>query len=111
MIARKETAPKQEISSGIFFQYLGKGEQMNVFHWNLSDGGIVESHRHSSEQFGYIIKGGFDITIEQETYTIRAGDAYFIPANKTHAFTALGETEAIDVFHPIKTPIPNGSMA
>lgn len=110
MVYHKEIA-KKEINPGVLFQYLGKGAHMNVFHWNMADGKVVARHSHVSEQFGYVIKGGFRIEMEGQTYEIHAGDAYFIPPEVEHSFVALGDTEAIDVFHPIKDPIPDGRQA
>lgn len=110
MIYHKEIE-KKEINPGVLFQYLGKGEKLNVFHWNMADGKVVANHSHESEQFGYVIKGGFKIEMAGQTYEIHSGDAYMIPPNVEHSFVALGDTEAIDVFYPIKNPIPDGRQA
>ena len=61
--------------------------------------------------FGYVIKGGFKIDMEGQTFEIGEGDAYFIPPNVPHSFVAIGETEAIDVLNPYKDPIPDGRPA
>lgn len=111
MMIYHEKIEKKTLQPGVVFQYLGKGTKMNVFHWNMADGSVVEKHSHASEQFGYVIKGGFRIEMEGESYEIHAGDAYFIPPQRTHSFLALGDTEAIDVFNPIKDPIPDGREA
>lgn len=105
MIYSKEIE-KQDIGGGILMQNFGQGEGMSVLHWNMEDGSIVDWHEHPHEQFGYVIKGGFKIFMGKEEYELQAGDAYFVPPNTQHRFIALGETEAIDVFHPIKEDIP-----
>ena len=89
-------------TNGIFLQHLGEGESINAVHWIFSDGEVVDLHHHPQEQFGYVIKGGFLSTIGDETKTLRSGDAYLIPPNVPHKFIAIGETEAIDVFTPIR---------
>ncbi len=93
---------KTEFRKGIMLQRLGHGEQISAVHWNFADGAVNEVHNHPQEQFGYIIKGGFEITIGDETRTLRAGDCYFVPRNVPHRFVAIGETEAIDVFTPVR---------
>ena len=93
---------KIDIGGGVLFQNLGKGERMNVWHWDFQDKSGVKPHQHESEQFGYIIKGGFEVTIGDEKAVLKAGDSYFIPSNTPHQFTAIGETEAIDVFSPAR---------
>jgi quercetin dioxygenase-like cupin family protein len=104
-----EKIPKKDLGGGIIFQHLGTGVNMNVFHWNMANGSVVALHQHPEEQYGYVIRGGFEITINEEKYRINAGDAYFIPPDQKHAFTALGDTEAIDVFAPKKSRIPGES--
>lgn len=99
-----ERIPKKDLGKGVIFQDLGTGNAMNVFHWNMADGSKVDLHQHPSEQFGYVIKGGFKMLIGKEEAVLKEGDAYFIPANVPHTFTAIGETEAIDVFTPIRVP-------
>ena len=44
--------------------------------------------------------------IGDETAELRTGDAYFIPADVLHEFVAVGQTEAIDVFSPVKMDFP-----
>ncbi len=92
--------PKEDIGDGVLFQHLGTGNDMTVFHWNMPDGSVVELHQHPNEQFGYVIKGGFKMTIGAEISELSVGDAYFIPPDVPHTFIAVGETEAIDVFNP-----------
>jgi quercetin dioxygenase-like cupin family protein len=108
MIIKRGEIPRLKTAEGIIMQVLGAGENINVLHWDMADGSIVELHQHPEEQFGYVIKGGFEMIIGDETFTIGAGDAYFIPPDTPHKFVAIGETEAIDVFNPIRTGYPQG---
>ena len=97
---------KDEINKGVFVQELGYGINVNVLHWNMEDGSEVKPHVHPQEQFGYVIKGGFNMVIGCERSILEAGDAYFIPPNVEHSFLAIGETEAIDVFSPLRRDFP-----
>lgn len=99
-----EKPPKKDLGGGIVFQALGSSAAMNAWHWNMADKSVVKRHRHKAEQFGYVIKGGFKVTIGEETAVIKAGDAYFIPSGVPHEFLTIGETEAIDVFSPARPP-------
>ncbi len=98
--------PREDIGGGIIMQEFGPGQRMNVLHWNMADGSVIPLHQHPQEQFGYVIRGGFRMTIGDDEADLHEGDAYFIPPNVPHTFTALGETEAIDVFNPVKYDIP-----
>lgn len=109
-IIYRDKIKKQKTSKGILMQNIGSGKLMNVLHWDMEDESIVDWHCHHSEQFGYVMKGGFKIFFDdgkiKEEYEIHAGDCYFVPPNVLHKFIAQGETEAIDVFNPIKVDIP-----
>jgi quercetin dioxygenase-like cupin family protein len=79
---------------------------MSVLHWDMSDGSVVPTHSHPHEQFGYVIRGGFDMLIGDERATLEAGDCYFIAGDVPHSFTAIGDTEAIDIFSPPRDGLP-----
>lgn len=106
MLSYHKNLPTHDFAEGVVLKVLGHGEKMNVLHWDMEDGSVVAWHTHPEEQFGYVIAGGFSIKIGDETSEIRKGDCYFIPANIPHEFTAIGKTEAIDVFSPIKPKLP-----
>jgi quercetin dioxygenase-like cupin family protein len=97
---------KIDMGGGVIRQYLGEGQKMNVQHWDMADQSVVKMHQHSQEQFGYVIKGGFKMIVGDETAELKAGDAYFIPPDVLHEFTAVGQTEAIDIFSPVKEDFP-----
>ena len=111
MMIYHDKLEKKELNPGVMFQYLAKGKEMMVYHWNMADGSKVEMHTHDSEQFGYCISGGFIIVEDGKEYRIGAGDAYIIPANVPHSFVAVGDTEAIDIFHPLRKILPDGNPA
>jgi quercetin dioxygenase-like cupin family protein len=102
MFCHHEKIEKKEFAAGILLQQLGRGENINAVHWNFEDGAVLGKHHHPQEQFGFIIKGAFEVTIGDETQVLKAGDAYFVPSNVPHSFVPIGETEAIDVFTPIR---------
>jgi quercetin dioxygenase-like cupin family protein len=80
-----EHVPKRDIGGGILLQIIGEGEQLNAVHWNLPDGSIVPRHSHPQEQFGYVIKGAFEVTIfEHGQFVVKEGDSYVIPSNAEH---------------------------
>lgn len=101
-----EKIKKIDMGEGVVRQDLCNGDHLNVLHWNMEDGSEVKLHQHTQEQFGYVIKGGFKMLIGDEEAILKAGDAYFVPANVSHSFVAIGETEAIDVFTPLKEDFP-----
>ena len=100
------TIEKIDMGAGVVRQDFAQGERLNVLHWNMGDNSEVKLHTHSQEQFGYVIKGGFKMLIGDEEKILNAGDAYIVPPDVPHSFVAIGETEAIDVFSPVKEDFP-----
>ena len=97
-----EKIEKKDFAEDILLQDFARGKNLNVLHWNMADGSEVKLHTHPQEQFGYVIQGGFRMFIGNETKDIGAGDAYIIPSDVPHSFVALGQTEAIDIFSPVR---------
>jgi quercetin dioxygenase-like cupin family protein len=106
MVCYHDKIEKQNLGPGILLQEIGIGQHLNALHWNMSDKSEVKLHTHPQEQFGYVIKGGFNMVIGDENMNLKAGDSYFIPPDMLHSFIAVGETEAIDVFSPVKKDFP-----
>ena len=66
-------------------------------------GAAVPTHHHPHEQMGMGLEGEFELTIGDETRTIRAGDSYCIPSNVPHSARSLnGPARVLDIFHPIR---------
>jgi quercetin dioxygenase-like cupin family protein len=101
-----EGITKTDMGEGVVRQDFAMGDNLNVLHWNMGNGSEVTRHAHTQEQFGLVIKGGFEMIIGDEKKMLKAGDAYIVPANVPHSFIAIGETEAIDVFTPRKEDFP-----
>lgn len=92
----------QDLGNGVTRKVLGASGNLSVLHWDIEDNAVVDWQHHPEEQFGYVISGGFEASIGDETVTLKAGDSYFVPSNVPHRFVAIGKTEAIDVFNPKK---------
>lgn len=97
---------KIDMGEGVVRQDFASGEKLNILHWNMADKSEVKLHSHPQEQFGYVIKGGFEVLVGDKKTILNEGDAYIIPPDVPHSFIAIGETEAIDVFSPVKTDFP-----
>jgi quercetin dioxygenase-like cupin family protein len=106
MFIFSKNVKKIDMGAGVVRQDLANGENLNVLHWNMSNGSEVAMHTHSQEQFGLVIKGGFEMIIGDEKKILSAGDAYVVPPDVPHSFVAIGDTEAIDVFSPRKEDFP-----
>ena len=62
-----------------------QSEGYSVFEWSDSPGTSYGAHSHAEDQSHWIISGALQLTIAGETYTLRAGDRDFLPANTIHS--------------------------
>lgn len=90
---------------GIRLTDLQGGGNLNALHWQTPAGTVSPVHDHPEEQFGYILKGSFEVTIGNRKELLKAGDSYFIPGGVAHQFRMIEDSVAIDVFSP-KRPVP-----
>ncbi len=105
MFVFREKSNEIDFGQGIRLTDLGGGENMNALFWQTPAGTVSPVHDHPEEQFGYLIKGVFEVTIGEEKKILKPGDVYHIPGGIPHQFRVIEDTEAIDVFSP-KRPVP-----
>ena len=63
-------------------------------------GAIGYEHSHPHSQTSYVASGAFEVTIDGETTTLKAGESFFVPSEKKHGVVNLEEGVLIDVFSP-----------
>ena len=91
------TLPDADIPfRGVRGKLLQAGTYQVVF-FDIDAVGAVTPHAHGA-QFGVVLDGEMDLTIDGVTRTYRKGDHYFIPAGAVHGANFRQHTVAIDVF-------------
>lgn len=97
--ANADCAPV-EMSPGVVRRTLVSGQRVTICEFTLAKGAVIAPHSHEHEQAGYVARGLLLFEISGEERELRAGDGYVVPANVTHAVTALDDSVAIDAFSP-----------
>jgi quercetin dioxygenase-like cupin family protein len=78
------------------------------------DAGVSSGrHTHPGEEFGYVLEGSFDVTIDgKPVMHLKAGEPFFIPANAVHEGKNVGTTKArvvstyvVETGKPLATPV------
>ena len=64
--------------------YLAQGETFQIIFMKFEKDVFLEEHTHES-QWGIVLEGRIDLTIEGENFTFEKGDRYFIPRGKKHS--------------------------
>jgi quercetin dioxygenase-like cupin family protein len=60
-------------------------EGYTVFQWTDAPGTAYGEHAHAEDQSHWIISGELRMRVGHESYTLRAGDRDFLPANTRHS--------------------------
>jgi quercetin dioxygenase-like cupin family protein len=68
-----------------------EAEGYSVFQWSDASGTKYGPHAHEEDQSHWILKGELELRVGHETYTLRAGDRDFLPANTIHSAFVPGD--------------------
>jgi quercetin dioxygenase-like cupin family protein len=66
-------------------------EGYSVFQWTDDPGTKYGPHAHAEDQSHWIVSGELELRVGHETYTLRAGDRDFLPANTIHSAFVPGD--------------------
>lgn len=66
-------------------------EGYSVFQWSDAPGTKYGPHSHAEDQSHWILSGELELRVGHETYTLRAGDRDYLPANTTHSAFVRGD--------------------
>ncbi len=86
-------------------------ERMTISRLFLKPGAIVPEHHHENEQVSMILKGRLKFIFPYDEVIVRAGQALEIPSFVPHRVEALEESEALDLFAPVREDWRNGEDA
>jgi quercetin dioxygenase-like cupin family protein len=65
-------------------------------------GGSLGQYAHEGEEFGFIVKGSIELTVEDITYTLNEGDTFYFHSSRNHSFRNDGDKDVhiLWVNHP-----------
>lgn len=75
-----------------------QGENQQLVFFEMEPNTQLPEHSHNYQQWGIMLKGKMNLTIDNKTYLIKKGDEYVIPANTKHHATFLSRSRVIDLF-------------
>jgi quercetin dioxygenase-like cupin family protein len=89
-------------SPGLTRKIMGYNNQIMMVHVKFAKGAIGYKHLHFHSQTTYVESGVFEVTINEKTQTLKAGDGFYIEPNVIHGAVCLEEGVLIDVFSPMR---------
>lgn len=70
--------------------------------FTLAQGTSVPSHAHENEQVSYVVRGLLHFHVGGRDVMVRAGEVLVIPPNVPHGVDVIEDSEAIDMFTPVR---------
>jgi len=92
----------EDAGNGVTRQIFGYDDKVMLVKAKFITGGIGTIHSHPHSQVTYVDSGVFEMTIGNETKTIRKGDGYYVPPNVLHGVTCTEAGMLIDAFSPCR---------
>ena len=68
-----------------------RDEGYSVFQWSDAPGTKYGPHAHPEDQSHWILSGTLELRVGHETYTLRAGDRDYLPADTIHSAFVPGD--------------------
>ena len=96
------STPWESVAPGMRRQILGHGPDIMLVRVEFEPGAVGVVHHHPHRQVSYVVAGAFETTIDGETRVLRAGDCFYVAADKPHGAKALERGTLIDVFTPAR---------
>ncbi len=78
--------------------WISQGDNHQIVFFEIESSAQVSEHSHNA-QWGIVVEGEMELTIEGKTRVYRKGDDYFIPAQAKHSAKFLTKCRVIDFFN------------
>ncbi|MHB8910178.1 MAG: cupin domain-containing protein [Syntrophales bacterium] len=92
---------EREIVKGFRARFVHSDRMTNAY-WSVTAGATLPEHAHPHEQVTNVIRGRFEMTVDNETQTVEAGIAVVIPSGVKHRGRAVTDCFILDVFSPVR---------
>jgi len=78
--------------------WISQGEKHQLVFFEMDRSAQVPEHSHDYPQWGMVVEGEMELTIDGKMRICRKGDEYLIPAKAKHYATFPSRSRVIDLF-------------
>ncbi len=75
-----------------------QGEKHQLVFFEMETYAVVPEHAHPYDQWGIVVEGRMELTVDGKPRLVQRGDEYIIPANAKHRAKFLTHVRIIDFF-------------
>lgn len=90
------------VGKGLKRKIMAYDDNIMLVKVNFEVGAVGVMHEHYHSQVTYVVSGEYELTIGEETKTVKGGDAFYIPPHVMHGAICKKKGVLIDVFSPIR---------
>ena len=90
--------PEADIQFEGIKAWILQGENHQLVFFQMEANAKVPEHSHDYPQWGMMIEGEMELTIDGKTRKCKKGDEYLIPARAKHKARFLAKSRVIDLF-------------
>ena len=94
--------PFEEVAPGLKRQIMGYDDKIMLVKAVFEEGAVGQLHKHYHSQVTYVESGEFEMTIDGEVKTLKAGDSFYVLPHLWHGCTCTQPGTLIDVFSPVR---------
>jgi quercetin dioxygenase-like cupin family protein len=94
--------PSEEVAEGVRRQILGYNSTLMTVKVSFEKGAVGELHHHPHSQTSYLASGKFEVTIDDHTEILSAGDSFYVAPDLIHGVICLEAGVLIDSFSPMR---------
>ena len=95
-----QTYPEIDAGNGVTRVLVADSPELMVVEFRFRKYGVGSPHSHPHVQSTYVKSGKYEFTISDQTFTVKAGDAFVIPSNAIHSCHAIEAGVLVDTFTP-----------
>ena len=78
--------------------WIAQGKDHQIVFFQMEPSREVPEHSHSYPQWGIVVEGKMELTINNKSKIYEKGDDYLIPANAKHSAKFLTKCNVVDFF-------------
>ncbi len=90
--------PEAEVTCEGSRAWILQAASMQLVFFEFQEGGRVASHSHNYAQWGMVVDGAMELTVDGKPQIYKKGDEYLIPAGSVHSVKFQCKARLMDLF-------------
>jgi quercetin dioxygenase-like cupin family protein len=107
-VMRYADAFAEPLGGGVTRRVLAYLPQEMMVEVRFEQNSVGAAHTHPHTQCTYVLEGEFEFTVEEQAFTVHAGDTLAFASNEKHGCVCRQKGTLLDVFTPMREDFVGG---